>query len=99
MKLVIDASNIIVESGGFIHLKKILENFNNKKIEVLCVLASKETINRLKIKNKKIKFFTHNYLNKRSRFHLALWRLFYLNRFLKKINCSILFILGGYFFF
>ncbi len=98
MKLVIDASNIIVESGGFIHLKKILENFNNKKIEVLCVLASKETINRLKINNKKIKFFTHNYLNKRSRFHLALWRLFYLNRFLKKINCSILFILGGYFF-
>ena len=71
MKLVIDASNIIVESGGFIHLKKILENFNNKKIEVLCVLASKETINKLKIKTK-IKFFTHNYWNKRSRFHLAL---------------------------
>ena len=51
MKLVIDASNIVVESGGFIHLKKILENFDNKEIKSLCVFASKETINRLKISN------------------------------------------------
>ncbi len=97
MKLVIDASNIVVESGGFIHLKKILENFDNKEINSLCVLASRETINRLKINNKRIKFLTHHFLNKR-RFHLAMWRLFILNRYLKKIDCSILFILGGYFF-
>ena len=97
MKLVIDASNIVVESGGFIHLKKILENFDSKEIKSLCVLASKETINRLKISNKKIKFLTHSFLNQ-GRFHLILWRLFILNRYLKKINCSILFILGGYFF-
>lgn len=97
MKLVIDASNIVVESGGFIHLKKILENFDNKEIKSLCVFASKETINRLKISNKKIKFLTHSFLNE-GRFHLILWRLFILNRYLKKINCSILFILGGYFF-
>ena len=31
MRLLIDASNLVPESGGFVHLKKTLENFSKKR--------------------------------------------------------------------
>ena len=54
MKIIIDASNLIPESGGFVHLNKILVNFNEKKIDKIYVFTSQKIINKLKIKNKKI---------------------------------------------
>ena len=64
MRLLIDASNLVPESGGFVHLKKTLENFSKKKINKIIVLGSKEVIKKLNIKNPKILFETNFFLNK-----------------------------------
>ena len=64
MRLFIDASNLIPESGGFVHLKKILENFSKKKIDKIIVVSSSNVIKKLNIKNPKILFKTNLFLNK-----------------------------------
>ena len=97
MILAIDASNIILESGGFIHLKQLLVNFNEKKIKKIYVFSSQKIIEGLKIKNKKIYFINHKYLN-RGIFYRIFWQIFILNKSLYKFKCSSLFVLGGYFF-
>ena len=97
MIVAIDASNLILESGGFIHLKNILKNFDEKKISKLYVFSSKKIMEELNIKNKKIITLTHNFLN-RGLFYRVLWQIFILNSFLKQLNCSVLFVPGGYFF-
>tara|TARA_Y100000590_G_scaffold152537_1_gene175129 strand:+ start:3079 stop:4203 length:1125 start_codon:yes stop_codon:yes gene_type:complete len=98
MILAIDASNIIIESGGFIHLRQLLENYNEKKIKKIYVFSSKTTIEKLKIKKKGVIFINNPYLNRGRNFRIF-WQLFLLNRSLKKFKCSALFVLGGYFFF
>ncbi len=94
----IDASNIILESGGFIHLKNILKNFDEKKISKLYVFSSKKIIRELNIKNDKVITITHKFLN-RGLFYRIFWQIFILNSFLKQFNCTVLFVPGGYFFF
>ena len=98
MIIAIDASNIIMESGGYIHLKNILTKFDEKKISKLYLFSSKQIISELNIKNKKIITLTHEYLNKGLVYRI-IWQIFLLNSILKKLKCSALFIPGGYFFF
>ena len=97
MILAIDASNIILESGGYIHLKQLLSKFKNKKVEKIYVFSSKKIIKDLSVKNKKIIFVSHSYLNK-GIFHRVLWQIFIMKRALIEFKCSAILILGGYFF-
>ncbi len=96
MRLFIDASNLIPESGGFVHLKKILENFSKKKIDKIIVVSSSKVIKKLNIKNQKILFKTNLFLNK-NLFYRIFWKIFILNFTVKKLKSDVIFILGGYF--
>tara|TARA_B100000579_G_C22847900_1_gene865521 strand:- start:4474 stop:5604 length:1131 start_codon:yes stop_codon:yes gene_type:complete len=96
MRLLIDASNLVPESGGFVHLKKTLENFTKKKFDKIVIVSSKEVIKKLNIKNPKILFETNLFLNK-NLFYRIFWKVFILNFTAKKFKSDVIFILGGYF--
>ena len=96
MRLLIDASNLVPESGGFVHLKKTLENFSKKKINKIIINGLKEIINKLNIKNPKILFETNFFLNKDLIFRIF-WKIFIFNFTVKKFKSDVIFILGGYF--
>ncbi len=98
MRLLIDASNLIPESGGFVHLKKILENFSTRKFDKIIVLSSSKVLKKLNIKNTKILFQTNFFLNNNLFFRI-LWKTFILNFTAKNSKSDIIFILGGYFIF
>ena len=98
MRLLIDASNLIPESGGFVHLKKILEHFSKKKIDKIIVISSSKVIKKLSIKNSKILFKTNLFLNNNLLFRIF-WKIFILNLTAKRLKSDAIFILGGYFIF
>ena len=85
MIVAIDASNIVLESGGYIHLKNILTKFDNKKISKIYLFSSKQIISDLNIKNKKIITINHRYLN-RGLIYRIFWQIFLLNSKLKKLK-------------
>lgn len=93
----IDASHTIV-GGAISHLKNLLTNinFNKYSIKYIYVWAPKKTIKLLpKYKNIIYKdhfLFKYNFLFK------IFWQLFFFSNALKKFNCNIAFITGGYFF-
>lgn len=98
MKIFIDASNIIPESGGAVHLKRFLINLSQKKT-IVEVAASKLLIKSLNVKTTtNIKFYKNDYLDKNIIFRL-IWKLFIFYFYLKKNNHSIAYILNGYYFF
>lgn len=98
MNILIDATNIIPDSGGFTHLKELLKNYKTKEKEIIYVASSNNVINKLKINNKKVRYISNFFLNKGIFFRLV-WQLFFINLCLKHNRCSKLFVLGGYFFF
>ena len=98
MNILIDATNIIPDSGGFIHLKELLINYKAREKEIIYVASSNNVIDKLKTNNKKVKYISNFFLNKGIIFRLV-WQLFFINLCLKKNKCSKLFVLGGYFFF
>jgi glycosyltransferase involved in cell wall biosynthesis len=98
MNILIDATNIVPDSGGFIHLKELLRNYKAKETEIIYVASSSNVNEKLKTNNKKVKYISNFFLNKGTFFRLF-WQIFFINLCLKKNNCSKLFVLGGYFFF
>ena len=98
MKIFIDASNIIPESGGAVHLERFLINLLKKKT-IVEVAASKLLIKSLNIKTTtNIKFYKNHFLDKNILFRL-IWKIFIFYFYLKKNNYSIAYILNGYYFF
>ena len=98
MNILIDATNIIPDSGGYTHLKELLKNYKTKEKEIIYVASSNNVINKLRINNKKVRYISNFFLNKGTFFRL-IWQFFFINLCLKKNRCSKLFVLGGYFFF
>ena len=98
MNILIDASNIVPDSGGFIHLKQLLENYETKEKKIIYVASSNKVIDKLKIDKKKVKYISSFFLNNGILFRFV-WQIFFINFCLKKNRCSKLFVLGGYFFF
>ena len=56
MNVLIDASNIVSDSGGFIHLKELLKNHETKNKNIIYVASLSNVIDELKINNKKVKY-------------------------------------------
>ena len=54
MNVLIDASNIVPDSGGFTHLKELLKNHETKNQDIIFVASSNNVIDELKINNKKV---------------------------------------------
>ena len=98
MNILIDASNILPNSGGYTHLNELLKNYKAKEKETIYVASSSKVVDMLKINKKKIKFISNFFLNK-GIFLRLVWQFFFINSCLKKNKCSKLFVLGGYFFF
>lgn len=98
MNILIDASNIVPHSGGFIHLKELLINSKIEKNDTIYVLASSQVINNLKFKKKKIKLISNFFLNNGIILRF-IWQIIFLKKFIKKNYCQKLFVLGGYFFY
>ena len=98
MNILIDASNIVPDSGGFTHLKELLKNYETEEKNLIYVASSDNVIDELKINNKKVKYISSLYLNKGIFFRLF-WQIFLINSCMKKNKCTKLFVLGGYFFF
>ena len=98
MNILIDATNILPDSGGFIHLRELLKNYEYKEPQTIYVATSNKVIEKIGIKKKKVKFISNFFLNK-SKFLRLIWQIFFINKCLKKNKCSKLFVLGGYFFF
>lgn len=97
MNILIDASNIIVNSGGFNHLKELLKNYPVDKKDEIYVVGSNKLISELKFTNPKIKYVSNFFLNSGKLLRL-IWQIFLIKSCLKKNNCKKLFVLGGYFF-
>jgi glycosyltransferase involved in cell wall biosynthesis len=93
----IDASHTIV-GGAISHLKNLLTNinFNKYSIKYIYVWAPKKTI-KLLPKHKNIIYKDHFLFNYNFLFKIF-WQLFFFSSALKKFNCNIAFITGGYFF-
>jgi len=93
----IDASHTIV-GGAISHLKNLLTNinFNKYSIKYIYVWAPKKTI-KLLPKHKNIIYKDH-FLFKYNFLFKIFWQLFFFSSALKKFNCNIAFITGGYFF-
>ena len=98
MNILIDASNIVPNSGGFTHLKELLKNYEDKEKGLIYVASPTNIIKQLKINKKKVRYISSFFLNNGIFFRLV-WQIFFINSFLKKNKCSKLFVLGGYFFF
>ena len=96
MKIFIDASNLIPESGGYLHLKNLLLNIPQQKVEI-CVAGSSKLIKSLSINNKKIIFYSNSLLNGNLLMRIF-WKIFIMNLHIYKNNYSVIFILNGYFF-
>jgi hypothetical protein len=93
----IDASHTTV-GGAISHLKNLLTdiNFNEYSIKSIYVWAPKKTINLLP-KHKNIIYKDH-FLFKYNFLFKIIWQVFFFSKALKKTNCNIAFITGGYFF-
>ena len=63
MNVLIDASNIVPDSGGFIHLKELLKNHETKNKNIIYVASLSNVIDELKINNKKVKYISSLHLN------------------------------------
>ena len=63
MNVLIDASNIVPDSGGFTHLKELLKNHETKNQDIIFVASSNNVIDELKINNKKVKYLSSLFLN------------------------------------
>ena len=93
----IDASHTIT-GGAISHLKNLLTNINYNQYSIKCIYVwvPKKTIKLLpKCKNiiyKNHFLFKYNFIFK------IFWQLFFFSSALKKFNCNIAFITGGYFF-
>tara|TARA_B110000027_G_scaffold125664_1_gene143272 strand:+ start:3367 stop:4479 length:1113 start_codon:yes stop_codon:yes gene_type:complete len=98
MNVLIDASNIVPDSGGFTHLKELLKNHETKNQDIIFVASSNNVIDELKINNKKVKYLSSLFLNN-GKFFRLFWQIFVINSCIKKNKCTKLFVLGGYFFF
>ena len=98
MNILIDASNIVPNSGGFTHLKELLKNYEDKEKRLIYVASPANIIKKLKINNKKVKYISSFFLNNGIFFRL-IWQIFIINSCLKQNKCSKLYVLGGYFFF
>ena len=96
MKIFIDASNLIPESGGYIHLKNLLLNIPRQEVEI-CVAGSSKLIKSLPTSNKKITFYNNIFLNGNLLLRIF-WKLLLMNLHIYKNNYSVIFILNGYFF-
>ena len=93
----IDATHTIV-GGAISHLKNLLTNinFNKYSIKYIYVWTPKKTIKFLP-KHKNIIYKDH-FLFKYNFLFKIFWQLFFFSSALKKFNCNIAFITGGYFF-
>ena len=98
MNILIDASNIVPNSGGFTHLKELLKNYESREKEIIYVASSSNVIDELKINNKKIRYISNFFLSSGTFFRLF-WQIFIINLCIKNNKCSKLYVLGGYFFF
>lgn len=96
MNILIDASNIVPNSGGFAHLRELLKNY--KYQETIYVASSSKVAKELGVNNKRIKYISNFFLDRGKIFRL-IWQIFAINSCIKKNNCSKLFVLGGYFFY
>ena len=83
MNILIDATNILPDSGGFIHLRELLKNYEYKEPETIYVATSNKVIEKIRIKKKKVKFISNFFLNK-SKFLRLIWQIFFINKCLKK---------------
>ena len=63
MNVLIDDSNIVLDSGGFTHLKELLKNYETKNKDIIYGASSNNVIDELKINNKKIKYISSLFLN------------------------------------
>jgi glycosyltransferase involved in cell wall biosynthesis len=93
----IDASHTVA-GGAISHLKNLLTNINFDKFSIkrIYVWVPKKTINLLP-KNKNV-IYKHHFLFKYNFLFKLFWQLFFFSKSLKKANCNIVFITGGYFF-
>lgn len=97
--LAIDAITI-KSQGGIVHLDGILHNFNNKNIQKIYVLVNNIALKSLANKkkySKKIVFIRKKVFNTNN-FFIFFWQLFHCDNYLKKINCTHLISLCGYYF-
>ncbi len=95
MILGIDASNITT-GGGLTHCKEILKSelFVKHGFKKIIIWSSTNTLDQIKENTKVIKK-THYLLNFKFIIRIF-WNLFFLKKSLKKENCDILLVLGGY---
>tara|TARA_B100000767_G_scaffold52735_1_gene48233 strand:- start:53 stop:277 length:225 start_codon:yes stop_codon:yes gene_type:complete len=63
MNIAINASNTVLDSGCFTHLKELLRNYEAKEKEIIYVASSSNAIDELKINNKKVKYISSLHLN------------------------------------
>ena len=87
MNVLIDASNIVPDSGGFTHLKELLKNHETKNQDIIFVASSNNVIDELKINNKKVKYLSSLFLNN-GKFFRLFWQIFVINSCIKKNKCT-----------
>ena len=63
MNILIDASNIVPNSGGFTHLKELLKNYEYKEKELVYVASPNNVVEQLKINKKKVRYISNFFLN------------------------------------
>ena len=68
MNIAINASNTVLDSGGFTHLKELLRNYEAKEKEIIYVASSSNVIDELKINNKKVKYILSLFVSSRNFF-------------------------------
>ena len=93
MKIVVDAINIKSE-GGLTYLNQFLSNINKNNINEICVLISKKSL--ITSRHKKIKIIDNKIFNQNF-IKTNIWKILYLNKFLRKINCQKLIVMSGHY--
>ena len=93
MKIAIDAINI-KSDGGIAYLNEFLYNLDKNNIDKIYVLISKKT--KINKNDKIIKIIRNNFFEKN--FLLTnLWKLFFLDKFLIKLQCQKLIVMSGHY--
>jgi len=93
MKIVVDAISI-KSDGGLTYLNEFLFNIDKSNINEIYVLISKKST--IISKHKKIKIIENKIFDKN--FLITnLWKIFFLNKFLRKVNCQKLIVMSGHY--
>ena len=93
MKIAIDAINI-KSDGGLAYLNEFLYNLDKSNIDKIYLLISKKT--KITTKHKIIKIIENSFFDKNFLI-TSLWKLFFLDKFLKELKCQKLIVMSGHY--